>query len=604
MLGAWAALPQWLARVARGRGASVCTPGVLADLAPAAAGATAAWTCVLHADDDKVPLLLHGRHARALHDVLQRHRTDSVLPVFLSGFGAEVKALPHEPHLASVSWTMERIALKALLDTQDAGVLQLWFEGNGQGLSTLVLQPVESGTMLTCQSDAWFEASAPTPSAPGAATSNAPSAAVCGSHDATAGATYGAAARGERTAGAQDARGRMATAAAPRSEASPPPPRAGAIVSAKTLLSPSAAPPPPVPAQVGRVACTLDGTRYTPISDVAPGTTVSVLGVVAHAPGLRPASRPSSDAMVRVEIQQPGDAYVLSVNLFARTHDRLPAHVAPGDAILLKALQIHDYRGHPRGVGPAFRPWSWATLAVDTAQAHSAPGTEMGAQERAALHDVLASARAPAPAPAPVPTPPRALVTLSDVHEGACVDLVAEVVAVYSRGKVPDLYVTDFTRHPLLGGHDARLARRYVRAVPPRNAHGYVFQIGLWGSQAPLCMRLQPGQCVRIEDVRVKRNALGGLQGALGRANDRGYRIEVLTPEHELAQGLARRRAAWLGDAAPPPAPPPPKRPRSASPDAGLPPPSLLPPSPPEPVHAQRFALDSDDSEALAAAAW
>ena len=73
-----------------------------------------------------------------------------------------------------------------------------------------------------------------------------------------------------------------------------------------------------------------------------------------------------------------------------------------------------------------------------------------------------------------------------------------------------------------------------------------VFQIGLWGQQAGLSTRLQPRQLIRINNVRIKTNALGMLQGSLGTSTDRGYNVAVLSERDPLVEPLCTRRTEWL----------------------------------------------------------
>lgn len=302
---------------------------------------------------------------------------------------------------------------------------------------------------------------------------------------------------------------------------------------------------PSMPGQVLDLARpgTLDGIAYTPLADVQMHSTVHVMGVVmdkpvVHLPRTR-AHGATTDAMVRVAIQPPkpwdGGASLLVMNLFARSVDRLPTHVVRGDALLVRQLQIQAYQGKAHGVGPAFQPYTWATC---HAPHHCTvpPGTELGADERAALVQMVQHGTSAA-----VSTHP--LVTLDALQPNTYVDMIVEVVRVKHFGAVPDLFVVDYTTHPHIQGHDALLARHH--ALPDVSDH-MVFQIGLWGQQAGLSTRLQPHQLIRINNVRIKTNALGMLQGSLGTSTDRGYNVAVLSERDPLVQPLCTRRTEWL----------------------------------------------------------
>lgn len=312
---------------------------------------------------------------------------------------------------------------------------------------------------------------------------------------------------------------------------------------------------------------TLDGTTYTPLADVEVHSTVHVMGVVmdkpvVHLPRAR-AHGGMTDAMVRLAIQPPkpwdGGASLLVMNLFARHLDRLPTHVVRGDALLVRQLQIQAYQGKAHGVGPAFQPYAWAACHAPH-HCTASPGTELGAEERAALVQMVQHGTSAA-----VSTHP--LVTLDALQPNTYVDMIVEVVRVKHFGAVPDLFVADYTTHPLIQGHDALLAKHHARPDVPDHM---VFQIGLWGQQAGLSTRLQPRQLIRINNVRIKTNALGMLQGSLGTSTDRGYNVAVLSERDPLVQPLCTRRAEWLDACTSA------KRPRL---------------SPPSPVRPPRFEL-------------
>jgi len=154
MLGENVPLARWLARIARGRGAMVCTAGTLSDMTDVTE-TTPSFQCCLNVPDGRaVPLTLSGRHAIALHQALARHATPAPIYVFVSGYGAELQRLPKDPPCAGVVW-VERIALKALVETADASPLTLWFESDRARPATVVVQPADVPKPTLC-SDAWF----------------------------------------------------------------------------------------------------------------------------------------------------------------------------------------------------------------------------------------------------------------------------------------------------------------------------------------------------------------------------------------------------------------------------------------------------------------
>lgn len=518
MLGMHTQLPSWLARVARGRGAAVCTSGTLSDVSELSKGGSPSFQCILDASENaSIPLTFTGHYAAALYQVLRKHRTDESLHVYLSGYGAEVVRALSTPPRAGIVFA-ERIALKALLVTEERDAQTLWFEGHKSKPATLVLQGVPYET--------------------------------------------------------------------------------SAFPDTGSTLSLASSSPASVPEKVFDLATlgVFDGTPYTPLADVQINTVANVMGIVMDKPVAHPprprANGSMSDAMVRIALQPPkpwnGGASLLVMNLFARTLDRLPTHVVRGDAVLVRHLQIKMYAGKAHGVGPAFHPYTWATCHAQ--QCKTLPGTSLGHEERTALTQMVHHGTSLASASH------HPLVTLDALQPNAYVDMIVEVVSIKSFGAVPDMYVTDYTSHPHIQGHDSLLTKHHALAHTSQDH--MVFQIGLWGHQAGLAMRLRPAQFLRVNNVRIKTNALGMLQGSLGASTDRGYNVVVLDEKDPLVQPLITRRAEWIAlQLQPAPAL---KKQRLSPPSqasSSLPPASLMPPSPPEPVHAARYKLhDADDA--------
>lgn len=585
MLGTYASVSLWMSRIARGRGATVCTDGILSDLSEMRASvSTPSFRCVLDcAEHISIPLTFHGPHAAALHQILRNHAPG--IRVFVSGYGAEVVRATQSPPRAGLIFA-ERMALKALLGRHDGDTLTLWFEGDRGRPATLVMQPVSMTNSV---------------------------------------------AHGMRDAPIED----VARDNRSRVRADIPPSSLSheSAASVDDRPSPLSSDPAPVLLQTKVMDLarpgTLDGVVYTPLSDVQIGTTANVIGVVIDKPIVhQPKGRTDgtmSDAMLRVAMQPPKSwdtgTTLLAANLFARTVDQLPTHLLRGDAFLLRNLQIQMYHGKAHGVGPAFVPYSWASCRSPQ-EWNLSPGAHLGVEERTALAQIVHHA---------TPTSTKSshpLVSLDALQSNSYVDMVVEIVRVSIKGRVPDLYVTDYLPNRQFYGHDTLLAHHHKL---PKATYGHlVFQIGLWGEKASsLSFRLRPGQLVRINNVRVKTNALGTLHGSLGNSLDDKAHVEELDHRDPLAQCILQRRSAWLqqqqprnhtyypqetmsADAKPwtsspaasssssSPAPVSKKKRLSSvpsSPTSSLPPASLLPASPPEPVSAPRFDLDSDDSE-------
>ncbi|WFD26453.1 hypothetical protein MNAN1_001436 [Malassezia nana] len=296
MLGECVPLSRWLARVARGRGAMVCTPGALQDLTELHTASPPSFqACLDTPDGHVVPLTLRGRAALALHQALARHAGTSPIYVFLSGYGAELQSVPLNPPRTGVVWT-ERMALKALVEPAEGPALALWFDCDRTRPATVVVQPADE-LRPTLGSDAWFEASSPA---------------------------------------------EAEAAPAPSAPSAPP--------------APPAPPSPPAPLQCDQVTYTpLDQIQAGQLANV-----MGVLVEPPIVRGMDASTDVMVRVYIRASTQADAPGPVVPANLFARHLDRLPHRARAGDALLLRHVQCKLFLGRIVCVGPAFRPYSWA----------------------------------------------------------------------------------------------------------------------------------------------------------------------------------------------------------------------------------------------------
>ena len=148
VLGAVTDKDTWLARIAEGRGATVCTPAMLCgiaplelDDAPPSFHASLEWP-----SGEVLPVWFAGRAVSALHSAIYPHASaGGAILVFLSGFGAEIVSVAGEGHLmAGAEFVAERVSLKALLVSAATACL-MWFDCNRGAPVKLVMRPVERG---------------------------------------------------------------------------------------------------------------------------------------------------------------------------------------------------------------------------------------------------------------------------------------------------------------------------------------------------------------------------------------------------------------------------------------------------------------------------
>lgn len=306
----------------------------------------------------------------------------------------------------------------------------------------------------------------------------------------------------------------------------------------------------PMPMDFSR-PCTFDSFLYTPLEAVMPGSSANILGILAESPYVNMPSQKRNgrtDAMVRLTLRSFDPASLcathLASNLFARSLDLLPTHAGPGDAVLLRGIQIHGFNHRASGVGPAFMPYVWATYNAASKALHVRKDAVLGREERRALISLATDATQRTSGTAAVHSRTRPIVTLDALEPMQFVDVFVEVVKVFAQSTPPDLYVTDYTPNSLFYENDTHLARRH--GLGARSTGRFVFQLGLWQQQGQLALTLRPGQFVRINNMRVRMTPKGVLAGAVGNRHDHGYMIVPVDENEPAVQALLARRAVWL----------------------------------------------------------
>lgn len=486
VLGAVTDKDTWLARIAEGRGATVCTPAVLRaiaplelDDAPPSFHASLEWP-----SGEVLPVWFAGRAVSALHSALFPHaEAGGAVLVFLSGFGGEVVSVAGEGHLmAGAEFVAERVSLKALLVSASAACL-LWFDCNRGAPVKLVMRPVERG------------AHSEPPAAPVApAAPDAPDA----------------------------------------PQATPP-------------ATPSVTPPPP-PAATSRMlgsrayVCLDDVIEGTVISTMG----VSLNETDPRMPGGR--SRDYMQRLILGDGSGAGRDASLLINMFAASEAGLPGRLARYEALIIRGLQITSFNARHQGVLSRRFAHDWAVWNSTANTWRYAPGSSdaFSDVERCALMQlvermgVLGRTR--------MPSAPRAEPTrLADVEPHKYVRLVCEIVKVFPHSAPPDIYVTDYSRNMRFFAQHERFLRGGGGGGGGggAGAGGAVFQIGLWDSQAPRALELRPGDIVRLENVRIKEGRTGVLSGALGNLRDYGTKIHVLDDADPDFHALVRWRDAF-----------------------------------------------------------
>ena len=603
-LGAVVDMDTWIQRTAQGRGAAVCVGTQLADLSELQMdGAQPAFRCHMVAapegqSERVLPAFFRGNQMLALHTLLGAPLQRSMpVSVFLSGYGGELIPLPDSDARtergdgrnvsgvrAAVEFAQGRVSLKCLVPSVAGPAELIWFDCDRDGPLKLVRQTVsqrQAGELAddltppraaSPSSDSWLWTPEPTePPTP------APMRAVRGTSRTPAPAAPAPAALADTSAGAPS----------------------GATRSQSTLS-------PPAP-------------TYTPICALRRGSVANVVGVAVGNAEVRPPGGRSRDYMVKLTLQDSGDVNdTLSCNLFAGAQDQLPDSLAHHEVLMIRGLQIGEFNGHLQGVVNRRVRFEWAVWSPSVRTWRYAPGmsaasfsdAERGAAER--LGDSVRAQSAGTPAAAP-PATARSLTTLGELKINSFVDTVVEIRKVYPRSSPPDVYVTDYTTHPLFYRRNDRFLPHPPMGVEmDQGGGGAVLLVGVWDKQAPVAMQLHEGDLVLLENVRIKVfGRTGFLTGAVGTPYDRGLKVIPVDASHPAAAALLQRKRTF-GEA--PAALPPGSLKREADEPApgldGGPDPSegaAARPSPPrkrvapDAIRAPRFALEEEAEPASSA---
>ncbi|PKI83702.1 hypothetical protein MVES_002481 [Malassezia vespertilionis] len=544
-LGTLVDMHTWMKRVAAGRGALVC---VAASIVMMDAFQDMQPPFFWDADGTRVPVQFVGQKIKALYAALATQEPFVPVPLFLSGYGAELMRLgPVQQPKATVVYNQARVALKALLANGES----VWFDCNKDGPVNQVVRDAKRAPRQASPApsvESWFpsadvhassERTAPMPGVP----SSAPS----------------------QLGGARKLGNYMYTPITHLELHS--------IVNVMGIATMNAIERPPAPRfRDTMVKLTIaDGSHGGP-----------------HMPLI------SSNLFSTDQAALPGTVVeneaVLFRGLQIGTYNGKPQGVAN---------RKHAF---------SWAVWNATSRTWRYSSAHD--GSDFTDTERTALLDMVAHLAPPPPSAPESGTPQasiapgiRPTVNIEALQPFTFVDIICVIVKVFPRSIPPDIYVTDYTvNEKIYSGNDRCLGSAAVPLTMQRQfgdqhaGSGCVLQVGLWGEQAPLVAQLEPGLLVCLENVRIKENGITGfLTGALGSPGDRGVKIRAVDEHLPAVQALLARRDAKMGKRgmAPPKrpadaplAPPPPVRHRAAS--------ATQPVRAPGPIAGARFPMDDD----------
>ncbi|WFD32086.1 hypothetical protein MSPP1_003128 [Malassezia sp. CBS 17886] len=538
VLGQCARMDEWVARAVQGRGAMVCVPGDVHGVSPLSfRDNVPTFHCALRAADDsgkEVPLVFAGRAMPALHGLLQRHQyARGPLRLFVSGYGAEATRVGSADLPGTgILFAQNRASLKALLTGGGGAAGDVAACGGGVGEVAACGAPwggkdAPASDAPACDYLVWFDCNR-----------DAPSKLVM--HAVRGDGMQAPGKLPDVLATPTSAHG----APLHRATRSPPPDTS----SDSWLWTPEPTTHDARADARGR----LHKHTYTIVEELRQSRTANVMGVCVARATERPPSMPGRDTMAKLVVSDgsPGAPCPLTINMFAAHPAELPGSTERGEGILVRGVRIGEFQGRAQGVTNAYTRTQWAVWNPRTDAWWYAPqlaADDVSDAERRALRHVVrwvsqdgsSDELRPAGLHASL-LPPAAgprLSTLDQITAHTFFDAAVEIVKVFARSMPPDLYVTDYTSHPLFfPGND-----RHLDMHAPAGRSGHVFQVGLWDNHAPLALQLRPGHLIRLENVRVKVNPRTGLlTGALGSAHEHNVRIHFLCEGDSAVEALPR----------------------------------------------------------------
>ena len=263
------------------------------------------------------------------------------------------------------------------------------------------------------------------------------------------------------------------------------------------------------------------------------------------------------------DVEQTKDTLAVQVpfNLFARTAEGLP-RCKPSSILLLQGVMLREFNGAPQGTGRS-GDFEWAamdTTSVDEATAFTSSQccllADAERKEMRRLCDLVRrSQRGLGPA-VPARRPNRPLITLSAVEADVFFDTTVEILKVWDRSRPPEIYVTDYTSHPLFYGandvHLGALSREELQDQQEESndeGNGRVLSISLWDDQEEAVQLVRVGMVVRLENVRAKLQPNRYLCGTMGGGvqSSQGERLKiVVVNDGNVISGLEKRKAEYL----------------------------------------------------------
>lgn len=312
------------------------------------------------------------------------------------------------------------------------------------------------------------------------------------------------------------------------------------------------------------------GTRmYTPISllECNDRKPVNVIGLITTDHSARRALSGTRDWKITIgliDVEGSKDASAIasniSFNLFAPQETDLP-RCKPASIVLLQGVKIRPFNGYPQGNG---YPGQHAWAVMDTSEGNNRQAltcsdncvlSEAEKKELKRQYDWYRKRHKGQLQPTQRKSA-RPLIALSGVEREVFFDTTVEILKIWSNSRPAEVYVTDYTTHPLFYAandvHLDALSREELAEQQEDSGdagNGRVLPISLWDDQHNVVGLIQVGMLVRLENVRPKMQPNGFLGATMSGSREEKVKV-IHVKETKILEDFARRKQDYLEDVA------------------------------------------------------
>ncbi|UZJ53037.1 hypothetical protein CBS101457_002357 [Exobasidium rhododendri] len=331
----------------------------------------------------------------------------------------------------------------------------------------------------------------------------------------------------------------------------------------------------PIPFKASKVVeAKIFGSRlYTPVRllKCEARTVFNVIGLIMTDNSIRQSLSGARDWKITIglcDVEQSKDPHCqrVSFNLFSTTEAGLP-RCKPGSILLLRGIKIKPFNSAPQGSGyPGDFDWIMIDTSIDDPNdAFTIPNSsgvllpperkEMvrlyhwhRKQRSRGQSQVVASSRSSRPR-----------INVCGMEKELFFDATVEILKIWDHARPFEMYVTDYTSHPLLySANDVHLGIQSREELSESqddcsdSGNGRVLPVSLWDDQEENIKHINVGMLVHLENVRTKmqpNNYLCGTMGGGWQCREEKLRV-ILVRDKGVIEDFKRRKEEFIQDVA------------------------------------------------------